>query len=279
VSLGIEKDASVGRDLIAVTLGFSTSGVKVERDTIMISGIVEIAKWVMNMANQVTTGKSVAFLEPGITVDTRTRSTSYRVNTQDGTEIPDEPTNVTLDWILKHSRLFISYLVIGILMIWWLPQQNEMWTDKVGERPFATFGAGLVFYIVGFVGGALLLMLLIAVGVGLVAITFPGLALTWGGITISAWSLAFWLFILLVAYASKVIVAYWGGRWLIRRFVPKAQRRIWPLLLGLTLLVLLIAIPYAGWAISFAVTFVGMGAVALVYLESRRAGLVTTEEE
>lgn len=279
VSLGIEKDASVGRDLIAVTLGFSTSGVNVERDTIMISGIVEIAKWVMNTVNQVTTGKSVAFLEPGITVDTRTRSTSYRVNTQDGTEIPDAPTNVTLDWILKHSRLFVSYLVVGILMIWWLPQQNEMWADKVGERPFATFGSGLVFYIVGFFGAALLLILLMSVGVGLVAISFWGLALTWGGITISALSLAFWLFVLLVAYASKVIVAYWGGRWLIQRFVPKAQRRIWPLLLGLTLLVLLIAIPYAGWAISFAVTFVGMGAVALVYLESRRAGLVMTEEE
>ena len=279
VSLGIEKDATVGRDLIAVTLGFSTSGVKVGRDTIMISGIVEIAKWVMNTVNQVTTGKSVAFLEPGITVDTRTRSTNYRVSSQDGTEIPDAQTNEPVDWALKHARLFISFLAVGILMIWWLPQLNENWANKVGERPFATIGSGLVFYIVGFIGAALLLVLLISVGVGLVAITFWGLALTWGGITISTLSLAFWMFILLVAYASKVIVAYWGGRWLLRRFVPKAQRRIWSLLLGLTILVLLIAIPYAGWAISFAVTFIGMGAVALVYLESRRAGLVTAVAE
>lgn len=279
VSLGIERDASIGRDLVAITLGFSTNGVVVGRDTVMVSGIVEVVRWGMNLVNQVTTGKSVAFLEPGITIDTRQRSTSYRVNSQDGTEIPDAPTNVTVDWLLKHSRLFVSYLVVGILMIWWLPQVNERWAGKVRERPFATFGSGLVFYIVGFVGAALLLALLIAVGVGLMAITFRGLALTWGGITISALSLAFWIFILLVAYASKVIVAYWGGRWLLRRFLPKAQRRIWPLLLGLTLLVLLIAIPYAGWAISFAVTFVGMGAVALVYLESRRAGLVTAEEK
>ena len=279
VSLGIERDATVGRDLIAVTLGFSTSGVKVGRDTIMVSGIVEIAKWVMNTVNQVTTGKSVAFLEPGITVDTRTRSTNYRVSSQDGTEIPEAQTNESLDWALKHARMFISFLAVGILMIWWLPGLNESWADKVGERPFATFGVGLVFYIVGFVGAALLLILLIAIGVGFVALTFWGLALTWGGITISTWSLAFWMFILLVAYASKVIVAYWGGRWLLRRFLPKAQRRIWPLLLGLTILVLLIAIPYAGWAISFVVTFVGMGAVALVYLESRRAGLVTPAAE
>jgi len=281
VSMVIEKDSYIGRDLVAISLGARLAGGG-ERDTIAIVGLVEIAKWVMNTVNQVTTGKSVAFLEPGITVDTRTRSTSFRVRTQDGTEIPDATTNETADWIVKHVRLFISLLVVGILMIWWLPQQNEMWADKVGERPFATFGAGLVFYIVGFVGAALLLILLISVGVGLVAISFWGLALTWGGITISTWSLAFWLFILLVAYASKVIVAYWGGRWLLRRFLPKAQRRIWPLLLGLTILVLLIAIPYAGWAISFAVTFVGMGAVALVYLESRRAGLVTavaTEEK
>ena len=281
VSMVIEKDSYIGRDLVALTLGARLAGGG-ERDTVAVIGVIEVVKWVMNTVNQVTTGKSVAFLEPGITVDTRTRSTSFRVRTQDGTEIPDTPTNATTDWILKHMRMFISFLVVGILMIWWLPVLNESWADKVGERPFATFGAGLVFYIIGFIGAALLLVLLISVGVGLVAVTFWGLALTWGGITISTLSLAFWIFILLVAYASKVIVAYWGGRWLLRRFVPKAQRRIWPLLLGLTILVLLFAIPYAGWAISFVVTFVGMGAVALVYLESRRAGLIkspATEEE
>ncbi len=278
VSMVIERDSYIGRDLVAITLGARLAGGG-ERDTVAIVGLVEVVKWVMNAVNQVTTGKSVAFLEPGITVDTRTRSTNYRVNSQDGTEIPEAQTNESVDWALKHARMFISFLAVGILMIWWLPGLNERWADKVGERPFATFGAGLVFYIVGFLGAALLLILLIAIGVGFVALTFWGLAFMWGGITISALSLAFWFFILLVAYASKVIVAYWSGRWLLRRFVPKAQRRIWPLLLGLTILVLLIAIPYAGWAISFIVTFVGMGAVALVYLESKRAGLVTAEAE
>ena len=280
VSLVVEKGSTITLDLRAITLGARLAGGG-NRDTVAVIGIIEVGKWIMNTVNQVTTGKSVAFLEPGITVDTRERMSTYRIRTQDGAEVPDAQANETVDWVLKHIRLFVSYLVVGILMIWWLPQLNENWADKVGKRPFATFGSGLVFYIVGFLGALLLLFLLVAVGAGLLAMTFLGLAMTWWGITLSTLSLAFWFFILLVAYASKVIVAYWGGRWLLRRFLPKAQRRIWPLLLGLILLVLLFAIPYAGWALSFAVTFVGMGAVALVYLESRRAGLVTAvgEEE
>ncbi len=279
LSLVTEKDSYVGRDLIGVTLGSRLGGGHVEGHTVVISGIYEAIRWVINTINQVTTGKSVSFLEPQITYDTRERSTSYRVRTQDGTEIPDEPTNATTDYILDHLRLFISYLIVGILMIWWLPGLNEGWANKVGQRPFATFGLGLAFYIVGFVGALILVAVLIAVAVGLVSVTFWQLALTWGGITISAWSLAFWLFILLVAYASKVIVAYWGGRWLLRRFMPKVQRRIWSLLLGLVVTILLFAIPYIGWAISVAATFVGMGAVALMYLQSRQAGLVVVGEE
>lgn len=273
VSLVVERDASITWDLRAITLGARLAGGG-DRDTVAVIGIIEVGRWLMNSVNQVTTGKSVAFLEPQITVDTRDRGTSYRVRTQDGTQVTDTLANPSLAWILTHSRLFASYLLIGILMLWWLPLLNENWANKVGERPFASIGSGLVFYIVGFMGVLLVSILLISVGAGLAAITFWGLALTWWGITLSALSLTFWLFILLVAYASKVVVAYWGGRWLLRRFLPKAQRRFWALLLGVVLLVLLFAIPYAGWAISFAVTFVGMGAVALVFLESRRAGLV-----
>ncbi len=274
-SLLVEKGATIGRDLMALTLGVRFDGNVVQRDTVVISGILEVIRWVMNNVNQITTGKSVAFLEPQITFDTRERSSSYRVRAQDGAEVSEAEANVTVAWLLTHTRLFTSYLLVGILMLWWLPALHESWADKVGERPFATFGAGLVFYIVGFIATLLLFVLLCAVGIGLAALTFWGLAWTWWGLTLSSLSLAFWLFVTLVAYASKVIVAYWGGRWLLHRFWPRAQRRIWALLLGLTLLVLLIAIPYAGWAISFAITFVGMGAVALIFLASRRAGLVT----
>jgi len=274
VSLVVERGSTISRDLVALTLGARLAGGG-SRDTVAVIGVLEVIKWVMNTVNQITTGKAVALLEPGITVDTRQRTTSYRVRTQDGTEVADPQPNLTADWLLKHARMFLSLLAVGILMIWWLPAQSEGWADKTGQRPFAAIGSGLVFYIVGFIGVILIFVLLLSVGVGLAALTLWGLAWTWWGITLSTLSLAFWLFVLLVAYASKVIVAYWGGRWLLRRFVPKAQRRIWPLLLGLTILILLFAIPYAGWAISFAVTFVGMGAVALVYLESRRAGLVT----
>lgn len=281
LSMVIEEGSSIGRDLMAVTLGARLAGGG-DRDTVAVIGLVEVVKWVMNTVNQITTGKSVAFLEPGITVDTRARTTSYRVRGQDGAEVTPAAGNTSVEWLLQHGRLFFSYLLVGILMLWLLPGLNEGWADKVGERPFATFGSGIVAYIVGFIGAVVLFAILLAIGVGLASLRFWGLAFTWWGITLSTLSLAFWIFILLVSFASKVVVAYWGGRWLLRRFLPKAGRRFWALLLGLAIYMLLLAIPFAGWGISLIVTFVGMGAVALVYLEMKQAGgetAVALEEE
>ncbi|MBK7175857.1 MAG: hypothetical protein IPH82_01450 [Chloroflexi bacterium] len=85
----------------------------------------------------------------------------------------------------------------------------------------------------------------------------------------------FWIFVLFVCYLSKVIVAYRFGGWFLGRFMPRAQRRVWSLLFGLVVFVLLAAIPYAGWALSLIVTFIGLGAVVVAFFvdqQNRRAG-------
>lgn len=99
-----------------------------------------------------------------------------------------------------------------------------------------------------------------------------GLAFTWWGISLSLLSLFFWIFILFVSYLSKVIVAYRFGGWFLGRFMPRAQRRVWSLLFGLVVFVLLAAIPYAGWALSLIVTFIGLGAVVVAFLWISRTG-------
>ena len=63
---------------------------------------------------------------------------------------------------------------------------------------------------------------------------------------------------------SRVVVAIWLGQWILRRIRPQlADNRFVPMLLGLAIIVLLLAIPYAGPVIGFLITLAGLGAITL----------------
>jgi len=76
------------------------------------------------------------------------------------------------------------------------------------------------------------------------------------------------IFVLLISYGSKLVVAFWGGKWILSKLAPQAaESKIWPLVLGVVLYVLLRAIPVLGWVIGVIVTLLGLGAMWLVFRE------------
>jgi hypothetical protein len=267
LNLLTEQGSIIQRDLYVLTLGARLRG-SVERDTQAIIGLVEVVRFILSGVNQVTTGQSVSFLEPGLTVDTRPRGTTYRLQTQTEPEAatPNPQAAAIGEWAMEQVRFLLNILIVGLLLLWLRPNWFVGWSERVKERPLTTFGAGLSIYFIGFAGTVALTLIFIALGATLGLLSFWGLAFTWWGITLSGLSLAFWLFILFVSYISKAVVAYWFGAWLLRRFLPDVQRRIWPLLLGTLLFALLAAIPYAGWALSLIVTYFGLGAVVMTYV-------------
>lgn len=267
LSLLVERGASIGRDLYALTFGARLAG-EVGRDTQAIIGIYEVVRFLLSGINQATTGQSVSFLEPGLTIDTRGRGTTYRIQGQTEPE-PNPRAAAAGEWFATQGRLLLNYLIIGFLALWLRPAWLGKWTGEVGKRPLPTFVGGLTVYIIGFIGPLIILLILIAAGAGLGLVSLWGLAFTWWGITISALSLAFWIFILFVSFLSKVIIAYWFGGWLFGRLLPDFHSRVWPLLVGLFLFALLAGIPYAGWALSMVVTLFGLGAVVMAFLDSR----------
>jgi hypothetical protein len=65
-----------------------------------------------------------------------------------------------------------------------------------------------------------------------------------------------------------VIVAYLVGQLILERVAPRAAgQRLWSLLVGLVLYVLLASIPGLGWVIVVLVTALGLGATWLLYRE------------
>lgn len=280
LTLITQAGSEIGRDLVAVSLGANVRGT-VARDTRLIIGAIEIARLIMRQIGETTTGKSLdeearLFMgRPTTATLERPGGALFAVLSQEESqpeeEGEEEPGNPTVEWLLDHLRGFITYLLIGLLAIWLLPRLLDRWAERLRLRPLIALGAGIVVYVVGFVGALIMLVLVIGVFIGLLVLTLTDLAFITFGISLSGLALAFSVFLLFVSYLSKIIVAYLVGRLILGRLLPRSLTyRIWPLLLGLFLYVLVCAIPILGWVVGLLVTFFGLGTVWLAFNDQRK---------
>ncbi len=288
ISLVTEKESEIGRDLTAVALGARQSG-NVGRSTRIISGIIEIGKLLLDQLNSVTTGKTIGLQSPAAErsslipqidqTDLFAGSIGPAGTVQRTLLAQDDPTADETsesadfgDWLIGRLRELVTYLLVGGLLIWLFPKYLESWANQVRSRPLAAAGWGLVAYIMGFVAHAIFLLLILVIGISFAVVTLWSLAWAWWGVGLSALALSFALFLVAIAFISKIIVAYLFGQLLFERFGSKPNmRKPWPLLVGLVIYVLLCGIPYLGWAISLIVTFLGLGGIWLVFTERSKS--------
>lgn len=285
VNLAFDQGASIGRDLYAITMGARMSGT-VGRNTSAVIGLIEIVRSILQGLNVQVGGTppSLALSSPG-SLSAATAgmlpATWYRFGgfeTNDATTLDvlrsrpaqtDSTAEQAGTWALGRLRELIGLLVVGLFMIWLLPARLNMWSERVRAHPLRSAGSGVVTLVTGFAFTAIIVVVIAGIALGLNALTLQNLAFIFGTLGLLAVGLAFFVFWLFAAYISKVIVAYLVGRLILKRLVPRAKGKFWPLLLGLVLYILVTAIPYAGWIIGFLVTLVGLGAVWLVYIDWR----------
>jgi uncharacterized membrane protein YdjX (TVP38/TMEM64 family) len=168
----------------------------------------------------------------------------------------DGQTNSFGDWLIQRLRELVTYLLIGGLLIWLFPNLLDNWANQVRKKPLAAGGWGLVAYIVGFIAHVIFFLLILVVGISFAVVTLWGLAWAWWSVGFSSLALTFSLFLVAIAYISKIIVAYLLGKLIFERFASRPDmRKPWPLLVGLVIYVLPCGIPYLGWVISLVVTF------------------------
>jgi hypothetical protein len=185
-------------------------------------------------------------------------------------------------WSLERLRQLVQYLIVGGLVFWIMPGSFDRWTNRLRARPGGSTLYGFVGLISGSIGFFILHGLILAIGIGLAILTLRGLAVTSLLLGMSSTWLLFSLFLIVILFISKVIVAYVGGFLILDRLFPRAnQHRFWPLLLGLVIFVLLRSIPFLGWAIAFLVTIIGLGAFLLAFGRSGSPydNLAVEEEE
>ncbi|MBC8507379.1 MAG: polymer-forming cytoskeletal protein [Anaerolineales bacterium] len=195
----------------------------------------------------------------------------------------DQPTQVapTVNvgrWLLQRAREFVTLLALGALVLWLIPDLLNKVINKATSEPLPSTGWGLVTVIGGYVGAAVLGGLVLALAIFFGVITLGGLGRTITGVGFSSIGLAMAVFVLLVTYGSKLVIAFWIGKFSLKKTFPQfAESKVWPLVLGVVIYVLLRAIPVLGWIIGVVVTLIGLGAMWLVFQDWRKPAALEAE--
>lgn len=175
------------------------------------------------------------------------------------------------NWAWARGREVITFLIFGLLAIWLFPKQLNRTVERLRTSPGKSTGVGLLVLIVGYIAAFLLALVVVGLFIFFLFINFTGLGWALFGIGLSAWGLSLAAFSLIVSYISKLVVAFFIGKWLLERLFPKAKRNIWPLLVGVLLYVLICSIPWLGWVIGVIATLMGLGAIWLAFRDRRFA--------
>lgn len=184
------------------------------------------------------------------------------------------PANARTRWVIGE---FITLLIIGALLLWlrptWLRRTStaaEQWLPSMGRGLLTLFAAIILIPV------ALALIILFALAGGW--LTFGQLAAPILGVGLAALVLAIALLLFAAGLLSKIVVAYLGGRLLLRRSLTAALSGMdfAALALGLVIYMVLRALPFGiGWVIGLLVTLLGLGASWVMWRRTPRPRTVT----
>jgi cytoskeletal protein CcmA (bactofilin family) len=193
---------------------------------------------------------------------------SEQVNVAEPAGEQREPT--LADRALDALRRYVSLLVVGLLLLWLVPRLVRGAADSARRRPLPSLGIG-VLGCIGVVVGLFLLLLvtiLVAVVLGLLSLgSLTGITL-YAGLLVAA--IAVFLFILAIAFAAQAVVGLALGRLVVRGERHSFGSAVGALALGLLVVVLVAAIPFAGGWIQAILVLVGLGALLLMGRPTRR---------
>jgi hypothetical protein len=166
-------------------------------------------------------------------------------------------------WFLNQLRWFLSLLLVGLLLVWLMPEFTRNSADHLHAKPLHSLGWGFVSLFALVFGLLSLIVIIGMLGLILGVLKLGGLLAL---VIILGFMVLFGLVIVYViaaVFISKVVVSYLGGRLILARLKPDwAQSRIWPLALGLVIFAILTALPlFVGQFINLVLIVLGLGAL------------------
>jgi cytoskeletal protein CcmA (bactofilin family) len=173
----------------------------------------------------------------------------------------------------RFWRDLSSLLILGAMAIWLLPSLLKKSVAQLRAQPLPAAGYGLLATIGGYIAAFLAGVVILLVSFIVTLFTLGALKTATFGLGFALLTLAFTVFILLVFFGSRLVVAYLVGEWLMNKLAPNSpasQQPFWGLALGVFIFALLHAIPLVGWLFGLVATVFGMGAFVLLFLQWRK---------
>lgn len=167
-------------------------------------------------------------------------------------------------WSFDLLRNIVTLVLFGLLLAWIAPKFMQSVMDKLQTTPAASLGWGIVSYAAFFFALLVIITAMVIGGVVFGVLTLGGVSgtIVWLGI-LSIFALIVG-FVLVTSFLTKIVVAWLSGKWIIGRFNPTlAEHKVWPLVLGVIIVALVVAIPFVGWIFGLVVMFLGLGALWL----------------
>jgi hypothetical protein len=174
-------------------------------------------------------------------------------------------------WALKSLRSLVTLLLLGLLLAWLTPGFLRGLAAQLKAQPWPSLGWGVVAY-----AGFFFLLLLVAFVMILGAVLFG--VLTLGGLSgtfVWAGLLALFAlilsFVLATAFVAKIAFGMRLGQWLLSATgSPLAEHRYWPIVIGVAVTVVVIAVltfplipGFLGGLLNFVIILLGLGAMWL----------------
>jgi hypothetical protein len=165
-------------------------------------------------------------------------------------------------WFLRQARRLTAFLLIGVLMMWAVPDWTRKLARNVETKPLPSLGWGAVS--IAAFGVAMITLVIativLAVIFGVVTLgELVGRVVALGGIVASS---AGFGFSLLWQYVTSIVISVLLGQLIFRLFKsPAEDNRWWPMVLGVVIFVIITAIPVLGWLAKLAAVLLGLGAL------------------
>lgn len=182
------------------------------------------------------------------------------------------PQNLVLNWLADNFRRLIALAAVGLLLAWVAPAWIRRPASRLESQPLPSFGWGVITLVVFPFAMLLILTLVIVLALVMGALTLGNLlnAIGWlGAATILALLVTFGL---ILGYLTKIIVGYFIGQALLRRINPQwIEKPYLPVLVGVVILALVLAIPILGGLINLVITILGLGALFILWKDRYQA--------
>jgi hypothetical protein len=177
-------------------------------------------------------------------------------------QIQPTPAQKAMTWTFNLLRTIVTLIVFGLLLGWLVPMFMKALMEKVRTQPAASLGWGLIAYAAFFFAVLVVMVAMIAGGILFGVLTLGGMSGTIIWVGILAIFTMILGFVLVTAFLTKIIVAWLGGKLILARVNPSlAEHKVWPLVLGVAIVALIVALPYIGWLFGVIIMFIGLGAL------------------